>query len=228
MTKLKLALCDTETTGLVRPPKPASGVVQVAALILDDNLNIVEEINELVNPGCPIDPKASEVHGVTEDMVRDKPSLEEVFFIEDPLMFIAHNAPFDLPRLAHQLPNCALTLCTLAAARKFILDAENHKLETLVKHLGLPQEKAHDALGDVKMTRSLLIWLCDTLGVSVYDLQKQVVKIKTLKEMPFGKHKGVPMTDLPMGYISFMLNLPDLDVNVRKSLEIQRRARGNA
>lgn len=227
MNNVKLAVCDTETTGLVRPKPPASGVVQVAAVILNSaTLEIESEQMEYVDPGCPIEPGAAKVHGITEDMVAGKPNLETAFGWDEPTLFIAHNAKFDLPRLSPCLPNVVGVLCTYEAARRYVKGSENHKLVTLTNHFGLPLLDAHDALGDVKMTRNLLVKLLEITGLTIWEMQKDLQKVKMPLEMPFGKHKGKKFTEIPIGYIDYMLGLPDVDSNVRKALEMQKKARG--
>ena len=55
----------------------------------------------LVDPLMPIPPGASEVNGITDDMVKGKPKIEDLLdpfadFCEDAVI-VAHNAGFDVP-----------------------------------------------------------------------------------------------------------------------------------
>jgi len=89
---MRYLLNDTETVGLNPPGLPASGVVEVAWAEIDPNtLAITNEFVSRVNPGCPIDPRASEVHGIYDIDVMDAPSLGDVFAVDGPTISIGHN-----------------------------------------------------------------------------------------------------------------------------------------
>ena len=224
---MRIMMCDTETTGLHRPSPPATGIVQVAALDLDENLNVVKEFNSLVAPGCAIAAEATKIHGITEDMVAFAMPLEDVFRVEEPVLFIAHNVKFDYPRLAPQLANCVGKLCTLETARRFVKGQPNNKLVTLVEYLGLKQFKAHDALGDCYMAVELLRYLVDITKMNVVQLAEHMAtttKIPT--EINFGKHAGKKLSELPLPYINWLLDLSDLNAGLRRGLEMQRNIRG--
>lgn len=227
---MKIILADTETAGLRRPVKPATGIVQVAWLYIAEQEGkyvIVEENCHITDPGMPIDAKASEVHGLYDIDVQGKPSVFDVFKLEEPSFFIAHNAAFDFPRLAEGIENCVGKLCTLLGARKYLKDAPNHKLTTLVEFYGLEAYPAHDALGDTKMTLGVLNLLLEKTGMSLFDLAKDVMNAKVPEEMTFGKYKGLPFREVPSDYIRYMLGREDLDEGIRTAFEMQRRLRGN-
>ena len=188
---MRFLISDTETVGLNPPPAPASGVVEVAYLELDMNtLEILDEGYSRVQPGCPIHPEASKVHGISDADVIHAPKLGEVYKFEDAVIHSGHNAPFDLKFLAGQYDNLIGSLCTLALARQYIHDSPNHKLGTLVDHLGLQKGQAHNALADCHMTRHLLIHIIEKSG---RDLKAHIAaarKPKVVMQMPFGKYKG--------------------------------------
>lgn len=83
--------------------------------------------------------------------------------------FIAHNAKFDhsflealCRRTRKPLPPRS-ALCTVdrqreLVRRKAVAKAENNKLGTLAKLLGLKQDEAHDACQDAKLCASLFAW----------------------------------------------------------------------
>jgi DNA polymerase III epsilon subunit-like protein len=88
MTTLYL---DTETTGL-------HGAEMVECAIIDDDGRTV--LDTLVNPGRPIPPDASRIHGITDDMVKLAPPADAVraFVLElvrhRPL--VIYNAAYDV------------------------------------------------------------------------------------------------------------------------------------
>ena len=216
---MKFLICDVESAGLNPPPAPASGVVEVAYLELDMNtLEILDEGYSRVQPGCPIHPEASKVHGITDADVIHAPKLGEVYKFEDAVIHSGHNAPFDLKFLAGQYDNLIGSLCTLALARQYIHDSPNHKLGTLVDHLGLQKGQAHNALADCHMTRHLLIHIIEKSG---RDLKAHIAaarKPKVVMQMPFGKYKGQKIATLPRWYIDYFAD-KEIDPDLRYSFD---------
>lgn len=230
---MRIIIADIEGTGLKMPAPPASGVVQVAHIdIAWDPVQrkAVEtgSFSAMVDPGCPIEPKATEVHGFTDDDVLGKPSLEEVYHIPEPVYFIAYNRPFDYKRLAGRMDNCVGGFCALQAARRYLKGPTNYQLQTLVEFYDLPRHKAHDALGDVRSTLDVLNLIMQASDFSnLQDLGAAINTPKVPELMPFGKHQGKSFRDLPSDYIVFVLGFEDLDPGLRTALEMQRRLRGN-
>ena len=216
---MKFLISDVESVGLHPPPAPASGVVEVAYLELDMNtLEILDEGYSRVQPGCPIHPEASKVHGITDADVIHAPKLGEVYKFEDAVIHSGHSAAFDLKFLAGQYENLVGSLCTLALARQYIHDSPNHKLGTLVGHLGLPKGQAHNALADCHMTRHLLIHIIEKSG---RDLKAHIAaarKPKVIMQMPFGKYKGQKIATLPRWYIDYFAD-KEIDPDLRYSFD---------
>lgn len=66
---------DLETTGT---STTADRICSIAAVKVNADLEIIGEIKDyLVNPGIPIPPAATEVHGITDEMVKDQPSFKQ-------------------------------------------------------------------------------------------------------------------------------------------------------
>ena len=216
---MKFLICDVESTGLHPPPAPASGVVEVAYLELDMNtLEILDEGYSRVQPGCLIHPEASKVHGITDADVIHAPKLGEVYKFEDAVIHSGHHSSFDLKFLAGQYDNLIGSLCTLALARQYIHDSPNHKLGTLVDHLGLQKGQAHNALADCHMTRHLLIHIIEKSG---RDLKAHIAaarKPKVVMQMPFGKYKGQKIATLPRWYIDYFAD-KEIDPDLRYSFD---------
>ena len=216
---MKFLISDTETVGLNPPTKPASGVVEVAYLELDmDTLEVKNEVYSRVNPGCQIHPEASKVHGIYAEDVIDAPCLEDVYRVEGPTIHSGHHCTFDLKFLAERYENLVGSLCTLQLARQYIHDSPNHKLGTLVEHLGLPKGAAHNALADCHMTRHLLIYLIEKSGRSLQSLIAAARKPKVVMTMPFGKFKGVKIAALPRWYIEYFSD-KEIDPDLRYSFD---------
>lgn len=100
------------------------------------------------------------IHGITNDMVADAPLMsEKILEIHEffkGAVVMAHHAPFDLGFVALDFELNKLPLpeepaiCTSLLSRRWIHDIENHKLQTLVKHLNIDGGQAHRAYDDAK------------------------------------------------------------------------------
>lgn len=64
---MKYFIYDTETTGLTR----SSEVIQFAGFVTDDNLSLLKSIDFYCYTQVPIDKQASEVHGITSNLLRE-------------------------------------------------------------------------------------------------------------------------------------------------------------
>jgi DNA polymerase-3 subunit epsilon len=94
---MRQIVLDTETTGL--DPKLGHRVIEIAAVELVDRRLTGNYFHRYVNPERASDDGALEVHGLTEEFLRDKPKFGEI--LKELLDFISgaelviHNAPFD-------------------------------------------------------------------------------------------------------------------------------------
>lgn len=115
------------------------------------------------------------IHGITNEMVMDAPSMAEKIrevheFFKGSIV-LAHHAPFDLGFLALEFEKAHLplppepALCTSLLSRKWIHGVENHKLQTLVKHLGVDGGQAHRAYDDAKSCLEVALKCFEKMGV---------------------------------------------------------------
>jgi DNA polymerase III subunit epsilon len=180
------------------------------------------------------------IHGITNEMVSNAPKIEDKIseiaeFIKGKVL-LAHHAPFDMgflgyefERLVGYLPTDPV-ICTSLLSRKLVRGTVNHKLQTLIPALGLPQESAHRAVSDaraclgvglhcfkmlndslplVEMGRnnqSLLYWNRFSLEEQSNSLLKTVVKaIKEQKKIEIiymgGSHSGKTREVFPEGVV---------------------------
>ena len=213
---------DTETSGL----GPDAGVVEIAWIETDDQFNVLQTVRSLINPEVPIQFGAMSVHGITEVMVADAPTLTR-FMTEGgfPLkgedkVLCCHNVQFD-QKFFNPWMDKPETLCTLKCARVLYPDAENHKLQTLKYMFGLTGDhnKAHTALEDVEVTIQLAQQMCRDAGTDLYGLLEVQRRPRPIKVMPFGKWKGTKLEDLPADYVYWLLNKADnIDADLRTAL----------
>lgn len=218
MTRYLLA--DTETTGVSTTDR----VVEVAWMVVDDSFDILDQGHSLINPEMPIPPGASAVHGITNRDVVDAPTIDQYFneilggrLADADFVFVAHNAQFDYRYLSPYLAEGTPQMCTLRLARKIYPKADNHKLGTLVYALELDVDKDrfHSADGDMAVLLAMLGRMSEDTGRSLYELFEYANGPIEHTVMPFGKHKGVALVDVPASYVSWLLTKaenPDPDL----------------
>jgi len=141
---MRQIVLDTETTGL--DPKQGHRIIEIGALELVDRQLSGRQFHVYINPEREIEAGALEVHGITEDFLRDKPVFAEI--VEDLVAFVdgaelvIHNAPFDigfidneLSLLAHEytsITGIATVLDTLELARD-LHPGQRNNLDALCK-----------------------------------------------------------------------------------------------
>lgn len=224
LSETKFIVLDTETTGL----DPATDKVVDIALIQVKGGEIKELYSSLVNPEMPIPPESSAVHHIVDKNVQNAPTIEQVKDKIRPLfadaVIVAHNASFDSSMFPIKRP----WICTYRLARHIWPDAKQHTNQYLRYWLGLDigDVSVHRAQGDAWVTAHLLrILLTEYLkngGIDdVQELWKYTNAPIMVQKMPFGKHKGVPMNEVPREYLSWALgNLNDMDEDLRGTMEI--------
>ncbi len=209
---------DTETAGLGESKVACEiGLIQFHPVTLE----IINTWGSLLDPQIPIQEGARAIHGISNEMVADEPTMDEFIthklngqFQQD-IVLICHNVSFDLP-LLQPLGSVVDTFCTMLWARQLVSGSPNHKLQTLREFFGLPVHDAHRALGDCRTTLDVLRELVKLSGKPFLDLLK--VKDQTVHTMPWGKHKGKKLLSLPKDYLEWLRDLPDLDRNLKASV----------
>ena len=102
---MRQIVLDTETTGL--DPRQGHKIIEIGALELVDRQLSGRQFHVYINPERDIEAGALEVHGITEEFLRDKPVFADV--VEDFLEFVdgaemvIHNAPFDIGFIDNEL-----------------------------------------------------------------------------------------------------------------------------
>ena len=94
ISKLPYAILDLETTGF--KPGPAK-ITEVAIIFYEDGKE--ERFESFVNPECHIPDEITNITHITDEMVKDSPTIKELApILHDMLkdkIFVSHNVPFD-------------------------------------------------------------------------------------------------------------------------------------
>lgn len=172
LSALTYVVFDTETTGL---DPAADEIVQIGAVrVLNGRLVTGETFETLVDPGRPIPPASSRVHGVTDERVAGAPDVSTAVrafhgFARDAVL-VAHNAPFDIAFLKRReaeigaaFDNPVLDTVLLSAA--VFGGGEEHTLDAIAERLDVRIDAAvrHTAMGDAVATASVLLKLMPIL-----------------------------------------------------------------
>ncbi len=185
---LCFAVFDTETTGLL-PHKDE--IVQIAARrIFGGRLVEGEVLDMLVDPGRPIPPAATKVHGISDFMVAGKPDPDAAarafhHFCEDAVI-VAHNAPFDMAFLRRRSAQNGLTwdhsiLDTVLLSAVLFGAAAPHTLDAICERLDvtIPARARHTALGDAEATARVLLRMLPMLEARGLDTFGKVIRETT-------------------------------------------------
>lgn len=205
---------DTETTG-VRSDKDR--IIELAAYDPVENREFVH----FINPGMPIPPEATAIHKITDAMVKDAPSFREVIekfiaFCPEKTVLIAHNNDaFDKQflhaeskRAGVSLPAYAF-LDSLKWARKYRPDLPRHTLQSLRECYGIAANQAHRALDDVIVLHRVFSRMIDDIPIDT--VIQLLSKPRMIHRMPFGKHQGKTLEEVPKHYISWLAENGALD-----------------
>ena len=161
---------DLETTGILAG---VDRIVEIGAVRFIDG-QVEGVFSTLVDPMIPIPPGATKVNGITDDMVKGKPKIDELldpfaeFCADDTL--IAHNAEFDYQFLTSDIKKFeskaarGVILDSYPMAKKVFPGLANYRLSTLVQHLNIPSGGFHRAEEDASYCGHLLLKMIEKIS----------------------------------------------------------------
>lgn len=165
-------ILDTETTGV---SADSDRVVELGAVAYAAGQPAFERRMRL-NPGCPIPPSASAVHGISDSDVRDKPHFADIADRFLPYLdgrmhggvepwLVGYNAiAFDIPLLNAELARVgsrvriplSRVIDPMVFVRWHLRHLRSRSLESVCRHFNIPGGRAHSALDDARATGALL------------------------------------------------------------------------
>ncbi|MBY0536511.1 MAG: 3'-5' exonuclease [Chitinophagaceae bacterium] len=212
-----MAIIDLETTGV---NLGSDRIVEIAIVkIGTDGSKIVKR--KLINPEMPIPTAASDVHGISDEMVKDAPTFKQVAneikqFIENCDLAGYNSNRFDIPLLAEEFLRSGLEFDvrnrrmldvqrifhlmeqrTLSAAYKFycnksLEDAHSAEADaTATWEVFLAQLEKYPQLGD--SLESVLKVIGEE---AIVDFARRFTFENGVEVFNFGKHKGRPVADV--------------------------------
>lgn len=201
-----LIVLDIETTGV----SPENDRITEIGAIKVMGGQVVETFSQLINPQVDIPVHITELTGISNDMVKNMPTIREVLpkfisFCGD-LPIMGHNIMFDYSFLVCNAAFINMEfkkygLDTLMIARQLLPTLESRSLTALCKHFNIIRDKAHRAYDDAYATYELYLKL------------KQVVQISSNpscfepKELVFKPKKQEPITEKQKKYLAHLVQI---------------------
>lgn len=226
---------DTETTGT---NDKKDRITEIAVVRFDPATgesfpdDPSKTFHRFVNPECEVPPEVVAVHGMTWEMLKQYPTIDQI--LPELIEFmrghhlVAHNAPFDvrfinaeLKRAGHKLTLSEIAYeveDTCALSRQNVI-AKKHKLDTLCDRYGIDRTKRilHDARGDC-------ILLAEVYPALMADVKKNIEAIS--KVLPFSLGDiTVDPTDIELAasrYLNIKTLVKILDKDAARYLEMVR------
>ncbi len=162
---------DLETTGF----SATNDRITEIGIMKVKNKEVIDEFSCFVNPERHIPERVTEVTNITDEMVKDAETIEQVFpkmleFLGDQenTVIVAHNANFDVGFLKQNAKRLGYDfdysyLDTLSLAKDLFPDYKKYKLGKIAENLGIKVEVAHRALDDVDTTVKVFNVMIDML-----------------------------------------------------------------
>jgi len=154
---------DVETTGL---SASYGRIIEFAGYRIERG-EIVAEVKSFFNPGMRLDPFIIELTGIRDEDLEDAPFFEdnatEIMDLIEGSVIVGHNIQFDIKFLEAEFYRAGfesfrpLTFCTLRAAQRLFPQLKSKKLDSVRRHLQIPEGSAHRAYADALATAEIFL-----------------------------------------------------------------------
>jgi DNA polymerase III subunit epsilon len=212
-----LAVIDLEATGM---NLASDRIIEISVLkIMPDGKKLQKR--KLINPQIPIPKAACDIHGITDEMVKDAPTFKQVAnelkqFMEGCDVAGYNSNRFDIPMLAEEFLRIGMDFgwkgFRMIDVQKIFHQMEQRTLSAAYKfYCGKNLEDAHSAQADAQATWEVLEAQLDKypqLGDNIDSILKCVGEDQVVdfarrfafengtEIFNFGKHKGRPVADV--------------------------------
>ena len=205
----KIIYYDTETTGL---NCNNDKIIEIAAY----DSTTKKSFSKLVNPEIQIPEETKILCNITDDMVKNEKTFEIVGkefieFCSPNAILIAHNNDnFDKLFLESEFKKANLIMPkwifvdSLKWARKYRFDLPKHSLQYLRQIYDIEENEAHRALNDVIILQKVFEKMTDNLPIETVIKLLNKPKQELIEYMPFGKHAGKKLQEIPVSYIKWL------------------------
>lgn len=221
-----LRVIDFETTNL--PPDCAiCQIGRTDVLHRGGKPTILEPGAMFVNPEREIAPEARAIHHIRDRDVKDAPpvdlglrSLMQANGHGEPDVFAAHNAKFERDLFDG---GGKPWICTRKIAMRLWPDAPNHQNQTLRYFLGIDGQydfEAHLAMPPHRAGPDTYVTAHILARALVMESAEQLIRWSNEPSLlpgniGFGKHKGLPWSQVPGDYLDWIVSKSDMDYEVK-------------
>ncbi len=165
---------DLETTGL---DAKCEKITEIGAVRIENGV-IGKTFSALVNPSRPIPENITALTGISDEMVKDCPLIDEVLpkFLEfcGDAIAVAHNARFDCSFVNQACSESGLqfnneTMDTVELSKELFPNEEKHNLKVLANRLNISLENHHRAVDDATATAEAFIKMMNMKEEATYQ-----------------------------------------------------------
>lgn len=211
-------IIDTETTGIDSPE-----AVEIAWVAIDIGAQVIPPGGWCARfrPSKQISLGALATHHILDEELRDAPPASTFRLPDGVEYIIGFNVDYDW-RVIGEPPVKRIDVC--AMCRSLWPEADSHSQGAMMYLLEREAAReslkaAHSAAADVMNCRVILSHVIHKAGpfAGFEALWHASERMRIPTVMPFGKHKGVPIKDVPRDYREWVLRQPDIDPYVLKA-----------
>jgi DNA polymerase-3 subunit epsilon len=212
-----LVFIDLETTGT---NLATDRIVEIAIVkVLQDGTKLVKK--KMINPQIPIPQSSSDIHGITDEMVKDAPVFKEVAneikqFIDNSDLSGYNSNRFDVPMLMEEFLRAGISIemtnrklldvqhifhmmekRTLGAAYRFYCQKELHDAHSAEADATATWEILEAQLTRYSHLGNTVESILQIIGEEKFvDFARRFVMENDVEVFNFGKHKGRPVCEV--------------------------------
>lgn len=201
---------DVETTGL---KKNIDRIIEFSAIRMEKVAGVyrkVAELEQFIRPPFAMDPKVIEIHGITNEFLKNKPEESEVYqkirdFFTDDAVVMGYNVSFDIKFSQAMFSRYGVTfepefidVFTLVKENIFTNEHNNERKLSQITHLLFPEKtySYHDASEDILATWEVAVEILKHYVKSrpIPEASKPTGKIIRYEAKTYGAWKGIFVT----------------------------------
>jgi len=212
-----LAIIDLETTGI---DLAVDKIIEIAIVKLMPD-GTTQRKRKIINPQMPIPPASTNIHGITDEMVKEAPTFKQIAneikqFLNNCDLGGYNSNRFDIPMLVEEFLRAGLEFLMegrkLIDVQKIFHLMEQRTLGAAYKfYCNKVLDNAHSAEADAIATLEILhaqIERYPQLGLTLesilncvgeddcVDFARRMIKVDGIEVFNFGKHKGKPVVEI--------------------------------
>lgn len=238
MTEVVFRVTDVETTGMEATDEVIEiGLTDLLWNVEAKSYTVGAPWSTLFGSTEPLKPEVMAIHHITDAQIAPLPKCDlsdieiTVTGAGDfgvPKFIVAHNFAFEAQWFTPEILGAVRAICTYKSALRLWPDAPGHSNQTLRYWLGMNLIEAlamppHRAAPDSYVTACILGRMLQE--TSVKQLVAWTMMPRFYAVCPLAKHKGAKWSDVPAGYMEWMLKQPDMEADLKAAAlgELQRR-----